>query len=112
MQEEECDNMGQALVDIQAYYVLYPKLKQIVNISDGNSQILGMAMEAMHEMYSMVLVEAVGKRSNHKENSSSISTEGRKLFTSSSLALDVYAKITRGSHPLENGAIRMISKAY
>jgi hypothetical protein len=45
------DNVGQALVDTQAYYILYPKFKQIVSISDGNSQILGMAMEAMREMY-------------------------------------------------------------
>jgi hypothetical protein len=41
-QEEYHNNdMGPALVDIQAYYVLYPKFKQIVSMSDGNLRISG-----------------------------------------------------------------------
>jgi hypothetical protein len=67
-------------VDTQAYYVLYPRFKQIVSISNGNSQILGMAMEAMHDMYSMVLAEASGKRSkcNQGNVTSNSSTDGQK----------------------------------
>jgi hypothetical protein len=100
MQEED---LGQALVDTQAYYVLYPKFKQIVSISDGNSQILGKAMEAMRDMYSMVLAEASDERSkcNQGNTTSNSSTDGqKKRFISSNLPLDVYAKSNKRIRPM------------
>jgi hypothetical protein len=84
-----------ALVDTQAYFILYPKFKQIVNVSDGNARILGLAMQAMHDMHSMVLSEAAGKRSN-----STTEYGGRKQFTSSNLALDAHAKSNKRIRPL------------
>jgi hypothetical protein len=100
MQEED---LGQALLDTQAYNVLYPKFKQIVSISDGNSQILGKAMEAMRDMYSMVLVEASSERSkcDQGNTTSNSSTDGqKKQFISSNLPLDVYAKSNKRIRPM------------
>jgi hypothetical protein len=108
--EYELDNVGKSLVDTQAYYVLYPKFKQIVSISDGNSRILGKAMEAMREMYSMVLVEAAAEEpGNHQKyaeaaaednNTTRRDDHGVKRFTSSNLPLDVYAKSNKRLRPL------------
>jgi hypothetical protein len=86
---------GGSLVDTQAYFILYPKFKQIVNVSDGNARILGLAMQAMRDMQSMVLSEAAGKRSN-----STTDNGGRKRFTSSNLALDAHAKSNKRIRPL------------
>jgi hypothetical protein len=91
--EYQEDDVGKALVDTQAYYVLYPKFKQIVSLSDGNSQILGKAMEAMCEMYSMVLAEADAEETDnhHKDNNNNNNNythredHGEKRFTSSNL---------------------------
>jgi hypothetical protein len=60
------EDLGQALVDTQTYYVLYPKFKQIVSIADGNS-----AMESIRETYCMVLAKAAGERSKKGGTSSS-----------------------------------------
>jgi hypothetical protein len=86
---------GGSLVDTQAYFILYPKFKQIVNVSDGNARILGLAMQAMRDMHSMVLSEAAGERSN-----STTDDGGRKQFTSSNLALDAHAKSNKRIRPL------------
>jgi hypothetical protein len=99
------EDLGQALVDTQAYYVLYPKFKQIVSIAEGNARILGMAMESIRETYRMVLAEAVGERSKKEGGPSTTTTtsmdEGqKKRFTSSNLALDVYAKSNKRIRPL------------
>jgi hypothetical protein len=108
--EYEQDDVGKSLVDTQAYYVLYPKFKQIVSVSDGNSQILGKAMEAMHEMYSIVLAEAAaeepGNRQKYAEaavednNNTATEDHGVKRFTSSNLPSDVYAKSNKRIRPL------------
>jgi hypothetical protein len=98
------EDLGQALVDTQAYYILYPKFKQIVSIADGNSHILRMAMESIRETYRMVLAEGAGGRSKKGGTSTSTSTtrteEGqKKWFTSSNLALDVYTKSNKRIRP-------------
>jgi hypothetical protein len=53
----------------QDYNLLYPKFKQICLVSDGNSRILCMAMQAMRDAHVMVLKDQTGK-TNHssKEN--------------------------------------------
>ena len=65
MQEEECDKCGPSTSGRPGICLVPQAQEKKVSISDGNPQILRMAMEAMHEMYRMVLAEAAGERSNH-----------------------------------------------
>jgi hypothetical protein len=44
---EEADDGQSFIEDTQAYHLIYPKFRQILSVSDGNSQMLGMAIKAM-----------------------------------------------------------------
>jgi hypothetical protein len=49
-----------------------------VSVSDGNSQILGKAMEAMREMYSMVLAEAAAEEPGNHQKYTKTAAEDNK----------------------------------
>lgn len=110
-QEEANDQPSSYVEDTQAYHVLLPKFKQIVSVSDGNSRILGKAMKALRDTYSMVLSEAATENSGKNSSTTNISpstaatgvatsTSNVRRFTSSSLELDMYKKSNKRIRPM------------
>jgi hypothetical protein len=75
----------------QAYNLMYPKFKQICLVADGNSRILGMAMQAMRNAYVLVVQEQIkGKTPSQDING----------FMSSNLALDTSARSNKRIKPM------------
>jgi hypothetical protein len=99
-EQEESNDRPTFIQDTQAYHVLYPKFKQIVSVCEGNSRILGMAMQAMRDAYGMVLAEVASEKvsSISTNNCSAHSDIGR--FASSNLELDMYKKSNKRIRPI------------